>query len=138
MKTKIKNQHSEEFYRTKYNEYKEWCRDKGLTNPFTSQNGFESAWDTYREEGSKNPLRQMKYDTQYETQIDTARAELEFLKASNLGENVKLKDLKLMSTQEFYNLYKDEIEAYRADIKSAGYNSYNANKLIAIHFYGSK
>ena len=80
----------------------------------------------------------MKYDTQYETQIDTARAELEFLKASNLGDNVKLKDLKLMSTQEYYNLYKDEIEPYRADIKSAGYNSYNANKLIAIHFYGSK
>ena len=121
MKIKYKNQHTDEFYRKRYNEYKEWCRDKGLTNPFTSQNAFESAWDTYREEGSKNPLRQMKYDTQFETQIDTARAELEFLKASNLGENVKLKDLKLMSTSEFYNMYKEEIEAYRRDIKSAGY-----------------
>lgn len=138
MKIKIKNQHSEEFYRTKYNEYKEWCREKKLTNPFTSQNGFESAWDTYREEGSKNPLRQMKYDTQFNTQLETARSELEFLRTANIGKDLKLKDLKLMSTQDFYERFKDEINSFRKDLKASGLNSYEANKIIAMHFYGSQ
>lgn len=138
MKVRIKNQHTQEFYDQRYKEYKSWLKDKKLENPFDSQNAFEAAWDNYREEGSKNPLRQMKYDTQYQTQIDTARAELEFIKTANIDTELKLKDLKKMTTQEFYKQFEEEIAEYRKEMKNAGLNSYNANKLIAMHFFGSK
>ena len=48
----------------------------------------------------------MKYDTQFHTQLDTARSELEFLKAANIDTDLKLKDLKKMTTQEFYQKFE--------------------------------
>ena len=138
MRNKLKNKHTEEFYESRYKEYKQWLKDKKLENPFSSQSAFQVAWDDYRKKGSKNPLRQMKYDTQFNTQLDTARSEFEFLKAANIDTDLKLKDLKKMTTQEFFQKFEDEIKEFRKEMKTSGLNSYNANKLVAIHFFGSK
>ena len=43
-----------------------------------------------------------------------------------------------MSTQDFYERFKDEINSFRKDLKASGLNSYEANKIIAMHFYGSQ
>ena len=80
----------------------------------------------------------MKYDTQFNTRLDTARSEFEFLKAANIDTDLKLKDLKKMTTQEFFQKFEDEIREFRKEMKTSGLNSYNANKLVAIHFFGSK
>ena len=69
----------------------------------------------------------MKYDTQFNTQLDTARSEFEFLKAANIETDLKLKDLKKMTTQEFYQKFEDEIREFRKEMKTSGLNSYNAN-----------
>ena len=138
MRNKLKNKHTEEFYESRYKEYKQWLKDKKLENPFSSQSAFQVAWDDYRKKGSKNPLRQMKYDTQFNTRLDTARSEFEFLKAANIDTDLKLKDLKKMTTQEFFQKFEDEIREFRKEMKTSGLNSYNANRLVAMHFFGSK
>ncbi len=138
MRIKLKNKHTEEFYKDRYQEFKKWCKDKHLENPFSSQAAFQVAWYKNRKNGSKDPLRQIKYDTQFNTRLDTARSEFEFLKAANIDTDLKLKDLKKMTTQEFFDKFEDEIREFRKEMKTAGLNSYNANKLVAIHFFGSK
>ena len=43
MRNKLKNKHTEEFYKDRYQEYKEWCKSKELENPFSSQSAFQVA-----------------------------------------------------------------------------------------------
>lgn len=138
MKSNLKYGHSASFYKDKYDKMKEWARSKGIILPWKDQVGFEVTYDDYRRRGSKNPISTMKYNIQYKTDLDTARAELQFIRSANIDDKVKLKELKNMTTQDFYNKYKDEIESYREELKKGyGINSYQANKLISMHFFGS-
>lgn len=138
MKSKLIYGHSADFYEKKYEKVKQWARSKKIQLPWKDQTGFEIAYDDYRRKGSKNPLSTIKYNLQYKTDLETAKAELQFIKAANINDKVKLKDLKSMTTQEFYDKYKNEIEDYRNELKKGyGINSYQANKLISMHFFGS-
>lgn len=135
---KRKYNSSEAFYNKKWNELKQWAKKEhiNLKDNGVTKYSFKTQYDSYRME-SKHPLREMQYSLKYNTTRETAKAEMAFLKASGLDKGVRLKDLKKMETSEFYDKYKNEIEAYRDDMKTLGLSSYQANRLLAIHFFGS-
>ena len=142
MKSKRQYNKKAEFYNKKYNTLVEWAKNKNIKLPWDSNNvednveKFTETYLDYRRKGSKNPLKSMEYNLQYNTDYNTVIAERAWLKAHG-KEVISLKELKTMSTQDFYDKFKDDIEAFRKDAKSQGFNSYEANKMISNYFFGS-
>ena len=159
----MKYTHSTKFYKKKYAEIKKWADEKNkkireknekirkinekgqktrpfepyIDLPWKSMEGFITTYDDYIKKGSNNPTQKMKYNLQqYNTDYETVIAERRFLKAANL-DMVSLKDLKKMSTADFYEKYEKEISEFRNELRGSGLNSYQANKIIAMHFFGS-
>ena len=137
MKVKIKYNHSTQFYEEKWQELQQWSKKYKVELPYKNRWQFQQDYYTTQLEGSKNVMREIKYGLRWNTEMKTARAELGFLEEANIEHNLKLKDLKIMTPQEFYEMFYNEIESYRNDMKTLGINSYHINQLIALHFFGS-
>lgn len=138
MKSKRKRQYNkkEEFYDKKYNTLVNWAKKKNIELPWNNVEAFTETYLDYRRKGSKNPLKSMEYNLQYNTDYKTVMAERAWLRANN-KEVLSLKELKTMSTQDFYDKFKDDIEEYRKEAKAQKINSYRANKMISNFFFGS-
>lgn len=134
-----------EFYDKKFDTLVNWVKDKNkniedennkIKLPWNNVEAFTETYLDYRRKGSKNPLKTMEYRLQYKTDYNTVMAERAWLKAHN-KELISLKELKTMTTQDFYDKFKDDIEEYRKEAKAQGVNSYRANKMISNFFFGS-
>ena len=141
MKKTVK--HSAEFWARKYAEMKQFSLDNGI--PVLSPNELISAWEAEVQAGSRNPGRDLKYSLRYNTDYKTARHMLQM--ARSLGDTTsQLKAFQTMSTQDFYDLYSNEIDkAYQAKKKEiesrADYSghgaSYAAQIFISQYWFGS-
>lgn len=136
MKSKRQYNKKAEFYDNKYDTLVEWAKKKKIKLPWDNVEAFTETYLDYRRKGSKNPLKSMEYNLQYNTDYKTVMAERAWLRAND-KEVISLKELKTMSTQDFYDKFKDDIEEYRKEAKAQGANSYIANKMISNFFFGS-
>lgn len=136
MKSKRQYNKKADFYEKKFNTLVDWAKKKNIDLPWDNQEAFTETYLDYRRKGSKNPLKSIEYNLQYNTDYNTVMAERAWLRAHN-KEVISLKELKTMSTQDFYDKFKDDIEAFRKDAKAQGFNSYEANKMISNYFFGS-
>lgn len=136
MKSKRQYNKKAEFYDKKFDTLVNWAKDKEIKLPWDNVEAFTETYLDYRRKGSKNPLKTMEYRIQYKTDYNTVMAERAWLRAHN-KEVIPLKELKTMSTQDFYDKFKKDIEEYRKEVKSKGLNSYEANKMISNFFFGS-
>lgn len=136
MKSKRQYNKKAEFYDKKFDTLVNWAKKKNIELPWDNVEAFTETYLDYRRKGSKNPLKSMEYNLQYNTDYNTVMAERAWLRANN-KEVISLKELKTMSTQDFYDKFKDDIEAFRKDAKAKGANSYIANKMISNFFFGS-
>ena len=123
--------HSTDFYVQKYKEIKGYILDKGLDDPYSNLTDFINDYESMRREGSKNVMKDLKYFSQHETSYKTARAML--AKAREFGSDLKLEDLKDMSTREFAELYYDQIKAEMKGFKTSS----AAAMYIGRTWYGS-
>lgn len=145
MKSKRQYNKKSEFYDKKFDTLVNWVKDKNknikdennkIKLPWNNVEAFTETYLDYRRRGSKNPLKSMEYNLQYKTDYNTVMAERAWLRANN-KDLISLKELKTMSTQDFYDKFKDDIEEYRKEAKAQGANSYIANKMISNFFFGS-
>lgn len=136
MKSKRQYNKKAEFYDKKFDTLVNWAASKNIELPWDNVEAFTETYLDYRRKGSKNPLKSMEYNLQYNTDYNTVMAERAWLRAHD-KEVISLKELKTMSTQDFYDKFKDDIEAFRKDAKAQGFNSYEANKMISNYFFGS-
>lgn len=137
MSKKTNYNHSNKFFSKKWKELKAWAKKQMVKLPYANKWQFEQDYYTTKEEGSKNVMGDIKYGLQYNTNYKTAKAEYNFLKEAGIKADMKLKQLKLMTTAEFYEQYANEIENFRTDMRTLGYNTTVQNHLVAIHFFGS-
>lgn len=136
MKSKRQYNKKAEFYDKKFDTLVNWAKKKEIKLPWDNVEAFTETYLDYRRKGSKNPLKTMEYRLQYKTDYNTVMAERAWLRAHD-KEVISLKELKTMSTQDFYDKFKKDIEEYRKEVKSQGLNSYEANKMISNFFFGS-
>lgn len=125
------NRHNTDFYVEKYREITNYALDKGLEVPYRNLTEFISEYEAVRASGSKRVMAELKYYTQHETSYKTARAML--AKAREFGSDLKLEDLKDMSTREFAELYYDQIKAEMKGFKTSS----AAAMYIGRTWYGS-
>lgn len=126
--------HSRDFYIRKYDEIKDYMAEKGIEDPYSgSLNKFISDYETVKDEGSKNVMKDLRYFAQYETSYQTARAMLH--KVREFGGGEKLKDLKSMSTRDFAEKYLSELKAAQKEAESMFGKDYSA--MIGIWWFGS-
>lgn len=131
--------HSNAYYKQKFKELKEYAQENNLDFYWRNAAEFQDDYDKVKNAGSKNVMKDMKYGLKYETDYKTALGEYNALREQGLLDgSVKFKDLKTMSTRDFYERYKDVIEEYRSTLKDLGFNSYSANKLVALMYFGSE
>ena len=112
--------------------------DTGEGEGFFGYSQFREAYKTLKKRGVKDPIGKIAYDLTSKQSKETIQAEL---KALGIAEDEMRKEankLKKITTREFYEQNKALIDAKRAELKANGNNSYNANKIIATYFFGSK
>lgn len=132
----MKNNHTEEFYMKKYKELKQFADDKNITFPYKNIREFKSTWNALREDGIKNVDKAMKYGLQYETGYKTALAE--YRVAKELGIDVKLKELKQMTTTDFAERNQSKIMQMYHDKRAEGLTGDQAGAFISTYWFGSE
>lgn len=100
----MKYKHSDEFYKKQYIKYKEQIVGKSLFNNF---NSFKGRYKAAEAANKKNITKNFVYETNYEIDYDTYRAEREMNK--EFGMKVRKKELLHMSTREFADIYDVEL-----------------------------
>lgn len=133
--------HTKEFYIKKYEEIKEYLAEKGVPNPYNNLTSFISDYESIKEDGSKNVMREIKYYAQYETSYKTARGML--AKVREFGGTERLGDLKSMSTRDFAEKYLGELKKAQAEA-AASYSKDNSSlggftpkEWIGVWWFGS-
>lgn len=125
--------HSAKFYNEKYNTYRKEVLRIGGTP--LNKNTFISAYESLQTE-TKTVMKDLIYSSKYGTSYKTALAEYQALKRVGLTES--LKDLKLMTTQDFAAAYSAQLAKAYKDAIRAGATSSGAALLISQQWFGSK
>ena len=126
-------EHTLEYYEKKYAEIKEYSIETGVANPYGNLTQFISDYQSVKNDGSKNVMKDIKYYMQHETSYKTARAML--AKVREFGGSEKLKDLKDMNTRVFAEKYLDQIKLDQEKAKSMYGDDYS--EYIGIWWFGS-
>lgn len=129
----MKSQHSKKFFDTRYKEYKK--RVKAIGGFQLSRNSFESAYEALQGT-TKNVMKELVYSSKYGTNYKTAVAEHRALKS--VGIKAGLKDLKLMTTQDFADIYAAELNKGYRDLRAQGITGKDAALIISQQWFGSK
>lgn len=129
----MKYNHSKEFYDTRYKIYKKEV--KRIGGYALKKNEFISGYNALAGE-SKNVMRDLIYGSKYGTSYKTAVAEHKALKS--VGIKTKLEDLKLITTQDFADMYATQLAAGYRDLRSKGITGKDAALLISQQWFGSK
>lgn len=128
--------HTKDYFERKYAELREFADTKGVEFPYSNLNEFISDYQDVSL-SSKNVMKDMKYNLQYETSYKTALTELRVLRGTGDTET-KLKELKQMSTRDFAEEHRDQIMAdYNVFKKYAGSSS-AAKAMISTYWFGSE
>lgn len=129
----MKYKHSEKFYDKKYKAYKkEVAKIGGFA---LNKNEFISGYNAISGE-SKNVMKDLVYGSKYGTSYKTALAEHRALKS--VGIKAKLENLKLMTTQDFADVYATELTKGYRDLRAKGITGKEAALLISQQWFGSK
>lgn len=128
----MKYKHSNKFYTDRYNKYKKEMRKLGIVP--VNKGSFISAYEALAET-SKNPMKDIIYSAQYGTSYKTALAEKKAL--ATIGIEVKLKELKIMTTQDFADIYANELATAYRNLRSNGVSGADAAILISQQWFGS-
>lgn len=128
--------HNTDFYVEKYKELTNYALDKGLDVPYRNLTEFISDYEAIRASGSKRVMAEMKYYAQYETSYETARAML--AQTREMGDPMKLKDLKSMTTRAFAEKYSTEIKAAYKEAERMFGSASAAALYIGRIWYGSE
>ncbi len=91
---------------------------------------MQSDYIAIKEEGVTNITGEMKYGMKYQTHYKTARAERSMLKGLDVND-VKLQDLKEMSTTEFAERYEKEIMQSYKTYRAQGMTAKEAGALVS-------
>ena len=129
----MKSQHSKSFYDTRYAEYKK--RVKASGGFILNRNSFESAYEALQGT-TKNVMKDLVYSAKYGTNYKTALAEFRALKS--VGIKSSFKDLKLMTTQDFADIYVAELNKGYRDLRAQGITGKDAATIISQQWFGSK
>lgn len=130
------SKHSDEFYKNKYQKLKEYARSKNIRNPYRSWRDFKSDYLEVLSTGDKKVMRTMKYNLEYNTDYKTAlRA---YQAAKEAGEDIKFRDVKKMTTQEFAHDHQDLIMRMYDQKKSEGMKASEAGEFISNYWFGSE
>lgn len=127
--------HSKEFYKKAYKKYSDEMKKAKIPTKL-NRAAFESAYDALKIEGEKNPLKTLIYSSKYGTSYTTALAEKRM--AASMGVKLRLENLKKMTTQDFANIYANELRKSYDDLKAKGISGKNAQILISQMWFGSK
>lgn len=131
-----KNVHSNAFYKKKYVELKQFAKSKGIKAPWRSIREFKSEWAAHQADGVHDITSKMKYDMQYDTGYKTALAELKAAKSAGI-KDVKLKDLQKMTTTDFAEAHRNELDAMYRSAKAKGMTGKEAGAYISNYWFGS-
>jgi hypothetical protein len=129
-------QHSEKYFEQKYAELQQYAEAKNIEFPYWNIEEFKSDYMDVLGQGSKNVMKDIKYNMQYETSYKTALAEKRALK-EELDIDVKLQDLQIMSTREFADNHLDELEAAYDKLRASGKSPLGAKLAISRYWFGS-
>lgn len=125
--------HSNYFYKSRYNKYRREVQKMDLT-PKLNLSQFTSVWDVLANEGEKKIYQKILYSERYSTSYKTALAEVRA--ARIYGKKLSLNEAKRMTTQDFADMFKQEIASnYERFKKQAGSNY--AKLAISQYFFGS-
>lgn len=129
----MKYKHSKKFYDTRYAVYKREVKKIG--GFALKKNEFISGYNALSGE-SKNAMKDLVYGSKYGTSYKTAIAERRAL--SSVGIKAKLENLKLMTTQDFADVYATELTKGYRDLRAKGITGKDAALLISQQWFGSK
>lgn len=124
--------HTDEFYQKQYEKY---LSEIKTGSAFKNFNSFKAAYKTYEASGIKDIRKNFVYQTDYEIDYNTYKAERDIMK--KIGYKVKKKDLLRMSTQQFADKYKNEIFNAYNSYKKKGMSGKEAEQMISQNFFGS-
>lgn len=129
------NGHSDKYYRDRYKKIKTYAKDKGLQNPFKDLDAFRSTYDAIKADNTKDVMGKIKYNMEYSTGYKTALAEYQAQK--EFGGNYTLKELKEMTTTDFAEAMKDEINDFYKEYRKKGLSSKELKDFISAYWFGS-
>lgn len=132
------SKHSDEFYKNKYQQLKDYARSRGIRDPYRSWRDFKSDYLEVASTGDKKVMKTMKYNLEYNTDYKTALKAYQTLKKENKDEDIKLRDIKKMTTREFAHDYKDLIMKTYRDKLSEGVKASEAGAFISNYWFGSE
>ena len=124
--------HTTKFYNNAYKKYTAQVRNIGGIP--LKKSTFRSAYDALKAEG-KQPMKELVYGSKYSTRYQTALSE--YRMAKSMGAKVKLEDLKKMTTQDFADMYANELRNTYDDLKKKGITGKAAAKAISNMWFGS-
>lgn len=130
-----KTEHSQEFYQKKFNELQAYATAKGLPFPFRSVRALQSTWIANQEAGTKNIDKTIKYNMQYSMNFKSALSAYKM--AKKYKKQMKLEDIKKLTTTEFAQMFQPEIEnEYKNILKTT--TAKKAGEFISQNWFGSK
>lgn len=132
----MKYKHNKKFYTSRYKEFINKIEKQGYKNPFHNKDEFISEWLYLKEEGVKNVMGRLVYDTKYQTNYKTALAEYRISK--DLGLKLSLKEVKEMTTTQFAELHKDNINKMYDYLINSGMTGEQAGNYIGQYWFGSE
>lgn len=132
MKKILKYKHSESFYKKQYKKYLEQVGD----DIFGNYNTFKSAYKAAEKSGMSEITKNFVYESKYEINWDTYKAERDAIK--EMGIKASKQDLLNMSTTQFADKYKDQIENLYWEFRNEGVTSSELKDFIGAYFFGSK
>lgn len=128
-----KYKHSEEFYKKQYQTY---LKEIKTASSFQNEKAFIAAYKAYESKGYKDIRKNFVYQTDYEIDYNTYKAEKAIMKKIGIKKN-NYKELLKMSTNEFAAKYKNEIFNAYNSYKKQGKSGTEAEALISQNFFGS-
>lgn len=127
--------HSDEFYASRYAKYKAEVRRLGLKKPKYDLYQFSDIWDGLAASGDKRVFSSIMYSERYSTGYKTALAEVRA--ARLMGEELRLEDAKRMTTHDFADMFRKQMDSQYAYFKGV-YGPKTAKIAISQYFFGSK
>lgn len=128
--------HTIDFFKRKFAELNDFATSKGIMFPYANLDEFISDYKDVSL-SSKNVMKDMKYNLQYETSYKTALSELRVIR--ELGDTeTKLVELKRMGTREFAELHKDDIMFDYEVFKKYSGSAKGALAMISRYWFGSE
>lgn len=129
-----KYQHTEEFYKKQYDKYLH-SLSAGTVSGFENYHSFRAKYKSLEIKGRKEILKDLVYQTEYEIDWTTYKAERDFMRS--IGKTVSKKKILNQTTREWASEHKEYINDFRKDLFSAGSDKDKVAEAVSQNFFGS-